>query len=51
MYLRHPAFSRLPFADIIEADLLFASAACCWSVSPSCARLGIPELDRSGASR
>ena len=27
MYLRHFAFSRLPFADAIEADLLFASAA------------------------
>ena len=37
MYLRHFAFSRLPFADTIEADLMFASAACCWSASPSCA--------------
>ena len=27
MYLRHFAFSRLPFADTIEVDLLFASAA------------------------
>ena len=51
MYLRHFAFSRLPFADTIEADLpVRVGRLLLVGLTELRRRLGIPELDRTGAS-